>query len=130
MVRIAVSPRLFPTLAAALLVCASLACHAAPAPKLTPVAQLPDRAYFSGGDGSSADCAIFFPNARSSSDGVPLERKWIAERFPGYRKASQRLIEHEGRLYDVLVVTTAAGEPHPVWFDMTTWFGRLRAQQQ
>lgn len=90
---------------------------------------LADRVYCSGGDGSSADDAVLFPAARSSSDGVPLERRWIAERFPGYHHATQRLIEHEGRLYDVLIVTTSDGEPHRVWFDMTSWFGRVRASR-
>jgi hypothetical protein len=79
--------------------------------------------YYTGGDGSSFAQAVFFPNAKSSMDGVPLEKKWLAEKYPGYKMTRQAVIEENNRLYDSLEIVTASGETKTVYFDMTSWFG-------
>ncbi len=78
---------------------------------------------WSGGDGSSLEEAISFPLARSSADGVPMEWRWISERYPEFRKTAHAIVEEDSRLYDVLEISTPGGETRTFWFDVTTWFG-------
>lgn len=43
----------------------------------------------------------------------------------GLQRASQALVAHEGRMYDVLTATDpATGEEREVWFDISSFFGR------
>jgi hypothetical protein len=79
--------------------------------------------YYEGGDGTSFEQAVLFPKAGSSMEGIPLEGKWIAEKYPGARKKSQAVVNHGGRLYDRITIVTAAGEEKEIYFDMTSWFG-------
>jgi hypothetical protein len=79
--------------------------------------------YYAGGDGTSFEQAVLFPEAKSSMDGVPLETKWIREKYPNARKESQAIVNHNGRLYDQITIVTADGAEKELYFDMTTWFG-------
>lgn len=79
--------------------------------------------YYQGGDGSSFEQAVIFPNAKSSIEGIPLERKWISEKFPGYKKKQQAAISHEGKFYDKITIVTVDGVVKEFYFDMTSWFG-------
>ena len=79
--------------------------------------------YYSGGDGTSFEQAVLFPNAKSSMEGIPLETKWIGEKYRGASKKSQAVLNHNGRLYDLITIETADGEEKRIYFDMTSWFG-------
>jgi hypothetical protein len=88
-----------------------------------PVTPSGENSYYTGGDGTSFEQAVLFPQAKSSMDGVPLERKWIGEKHPGATKKSQAALNHNGRLYDLITIVTSDGEEKAIYFDMTSWFG-------
>ena len=79
--------------------------------------------YYSGGDGSSFSKAVKFPNAKSSMEGIPLERKWISQHYPDYRKVRQSAVTHKGKMYDVIVINGKSGGTKNIYFDMSNWFG-------
>ena len=79
--------------------------------------------YYSGGDGSSFNTAVKFPNAKSSLEGVPLEGKWISQHYSSYRKVRQSAVSHKGKMYDVIVIKSKSGETKNIYFDMSNWFG-------
>ena len=81
------------------------------------------KSYYVGGNGLSLEQAIFFPNAKSSMDGIPLEGKWIADKYPNSKKHSQAIINSKKKLYDKITIKTAKGEEKHIYFDMTSWFG-------
>lgn len=74
-------------------------------------------------DGTSFERAIVI-EASNELEGGPLEYRWVAEHFPGYRMQKQSLTQHNGRPYDVLLITDAAGTEHQVYFDISSFFGK------
>ena len=74
-------------------------------------------------DGSSFEKAIVI-KASNEMDGIAQEYKWIEKHYPGYKKGSQSLVNHNGRAYDVLQFTDAQGVGHEVYFDITSFYGK------
>jgi hypothetical protein len=74
-------------------------------------------------DGTAFERAIVL-DAATEKEGGPLEYRWVAERFPGYRLLKQSLQKHEGRMYDVLQIADNAGAEHTIYFDITNYFGK------
>jgi hypothetical protein len=75
-------------------------------------------------DGSSITSAVVI-QAKDESTGVAAEYQWIADRFPGYRRVGQALLNKDGRDYDTLDITTSSGEHKKFYFDITNFFGKL-----
>lgn len=75
-------------------------------------------------DGSSMASAVII-QAPDESTGVAAEYQWIADRFPGYTRGGQALLNQDGRFYDALDITTASGEHKKFYFDITNFFGKL-----
>ena len=73
---------------------------------------------YTGGDGSSFDHAVIILGANVVS-GPRAEHDYIERRYPGYQFYRQSLKEHNGRNYDVLEFTTAAGEKKLMHFDIS-----------
>jgi hypothetical protein len=73
---------------------------------------------YTGGDGSSLDQAVIIFGANILS-GVRAEHDYLQQRFPGHQFHRQCLKEHDGRKYDVLEFTTAAGERKLMHFDIS-----------
>lgn len=72
---------------------------------------------------SMADAVVI--QAEDESTGVAAEYQWIADRFPGYTRSKQALIDKDGRVYDALDVVTSSGEHKKFYFDITNFFGKL-----
>lgn len=75
-------------------------------------------------DGSSVANAVII-RAPSEAAGVAAEYQWIAERFPGYTRKTQSLLQVRGHFYDALEIVTASGEERTLYFDITDFFGKL-----
>ncbi|MEO8869358.1 MAG: hypothetical protein ABI357_00855 [Granulicella sp.] len=75
-------------------------------------------------DGSSLANAIVI-NAADESTGVAAEYKWIAERFPGYTRGQQALLNEGGRFYDEIDFSAASGEKKKIYFDISNFFGKM-----
>ncbi len=73
---------------------------------------------YDGGDGSSFDQAVIILSANILS-GTRAEYDYIGHRYPGYQFHRQSLTGYEGRTFDVLEFTTAAGEEKVIYFDIS-----------
>ncbi|HYE01232.1 MAG TPA: hypothetical protein VEH84_17740, partial [Alphaproteobacteria bacterium] len=80
---------------------------------------------FGGGRGASPEDAVTITGNPNAMTGVQAEYAYLAREFPGYRRVSQGLVAHGGRMYDAMTIETASGERRVVYFDVTEWFGRL-----
>jgi hypothetical protein len=79
---------------------------------------------YSGGDGSSYAQAVVIKNAHHEEIGVPAERAWLEQRYPGYDKGEQSEMTVNGKQFDLIEFTTATGEHKSVYFDITDFFGK------
>ncbi|WP_129588390.1 hypothetical protein [Solilutibacter silvestris] len=75
-------------------------------------------------DGSSTGKAIII-NAKNESEGVPMEYQWISARYPGFKRGGQSLLMSGGKSYDKIDITTADGQKKSLYFDITSFFGKL-----
>jgi tetratricopeptide (TPR) repeat protein len=78
-----------------------------------------------GGDGSSPGRAIVLPEAKTSFDGVPAERKVVAAYFQGWKWGDQALLNGPDGVYDRIGLTGPDGATRMIYFDIGAWFGRL-----
>ena len=78
----------------------------------------------SGGDGSSFERAIIV-NAPTEQTGVPAEYAYIARRYTGYHRGSQSLVSHGKRAFDILEFTTKDGKKKTLYFDITSFLGKI-----
>ncbi len=76
----------------------------------------------SGGDGSSFNDAIVISDC-TESEGVHQEYIELKKIFGPYKTNSQRLMEHEGKMFDVLDVELPRGKL-VVYFDISAFFGK------
>lgn len=63
--------------------------------------------------------------AESSAEGVPKEYEYLRRHYPGWRRTRQALLRHEGRSYDRLTIVSPAGETKDIYFDITSFFGKM-----
>ena len=82
-------------------------------------------AVFAGGDGSSCASAIVIRGVPSEIEGVSAEYRWLAEKYPRSRLGNQSLSHDDGRSFDLIELTTAAGESKTVCFDISEFYGKL-----
>jgi hypothetical protein len=79
--------------------------------------------YF-GGDGSTFDKAIVIV-ADSEKTGVDAEHDYIDKHFPGSHRGSQSLLQRGGKSFDVLEFGAADGKQRTLYFDITSFLGKL-----
>ena len=77
-----------------------------------------------GRDGSSMATAVVI-NSSNEMDGINQEYRWIEKRYPGYKRGSQSLLFDKGRAYDLIEFTDAEGASHKVYFDITSFYGKM-----
>jgi hypothetical protein len=91
----------------------------------TPASKHPQKQVsFSGGNGSSFAAAIVV-HAADELSGVQSEYAYIRAHHPGYHFVSQALTNHGGKLYDIMIFASADGKKHTLYFDISSYFGRL-----
>ncbi len=79
---------------------------------------------YEGGNGSSYAEAVMIQAANEDA-GIEAEYYWLAQRYPGYKRGQQSAIGHEGKMYDLLEITTGKGEKKTVYFDITAFYGKF-----
>jgi hypothetical protein len=75
-------------------------------------------------DGRSFETAVVIQAADESS-GVKAEYAWIRANFPKGQPAGQKLLGHGNRMYDLIHVELPDGSIRDVYFDISSFFGKL-----
>ncbi len=79
---------------------------------------------YSGGDGATMESAVVIEGASNTSAGITAERKWVTEKYPGFKKVRQSLLRNEGKSYDLIEIETAEGKAVSIYFDISGFFGK------
>lgn len=79
---------------------------------------------YTGGDGSSVAQAVVIRGAANSLSGIRAEYAWLAQRYAGYKRKTQSLLNVSEQMYDQLELETADGQSRIVFFDITELFGK------
>ena len=69
-------------------------------------------------DGLSYETAII---ARS----IRYEYQWINDHYPGSQPQQQALTKHGKKPYDIITIKTASGETLEIYFDISSFFGKI-----
>ena len=101
-------------LATTLLILCLGACHT------TPVAKTD----FTHGDGSKPELAVDLSSAHNETEGIRAEKAWLGTHYPGFRVKSQALLAGPPMM-DLLTVLLPSGEVRRVYFDISSFFGKL-----
>lgn len=75
-------------------------------------------------DGSSFDKAIII-NEKTERAGIDAENAQLNALYPGSKKGTQRLEDYKGKPYDIININTADGREITVYFDISSYFGKL-----
>lgn len=85
------------------------------------------RSIYAGGDGSTYEDAVVV-NAKSTSEGVPAEHRYISKIFGrpdgDWTLVRQSFCMRGEKYYDVLTVRLVNGEEKSIFFDITAFFGK------
>lgn len=79
----------------------------------------------SGGDGSRIEDAVVIDSPADAYAGVRAVYAWLQQRYPASRRVSQAHVEAGGRHYDVLEIADRDGRRRRVYFDITSFYGKL-----
>jgi hypothetical protein len=79
------------------------------------------RLTFAGGEGATFDTAVVIHGAHNLDEGFQAEQSWLAGHFPGAKISPAHFFPIGPRRYDLFVVTTAGGQAHDVYFDVTSF---------
>ena len=88
-----------------------------PPKKIVPVS-------YGGGDGSSFKQAVIIV-AGDEISGVAAEYAYLKKHYPGYRMRSQTQNDRNKNSYDILRFQDADGKERTIFFDITSFFGKL-----
>ncbi|MGC3981419.1 MAG: hypothetical protein QM808_09185 [Steroidobacteraceae bacterium] len=75
-------------------------------------------------EGSSPKLAVDLSKAKTESDGIRAERTWIKQHYPGATVKSQALLMGPP-VMDLLVISLPSGEERSIYFDISSFFGKL-----
>ncbi len=75
-------------------------------------------------EGCSFETAVVI-EASNEFEGILLEDQWLEEHYPGYQKKSQATTFDNDKVYDLITIVTAEGVEKVIYFDITSFFGKL-----
>src|SRR5262249_34144430 len=79
-----------------------------------------------GGDGASEERALLLPDAKTESQGIETEHAVVKFFFAGWTWASQAVMNgRDGHTYDQITLTQGAGATREIYFDISSWYGKL-----
>jgi hypothetical protein len=81
---------------------------------------VPDHA----GDGAQADRDGSSPERAIRVRSIAEEYRWIQDNLPTHRLACQGLLQHAGRMYDLLTLRSEMGDEREVYFDISDFYGK------
>jgi hypothetical protein len=67
--------------------------------------------------------AVVIKGAKDEEAGVAAESAWMEQKFPGFVKGTQALMNSGGKSYDRIEITTREGKK-TIYFDITDFFGK------
>jgi hypothetical protein len=80
----------------------------------------------STGSGERNETAIVFEGNLTERTGIGAEYAYIIRRLPDWQVCGVALLTPAGgRMYDQVDLTNAAGQRRSIFFDITSWFGRI-----
>lgn len=79
---------------------------------------------FEGGDGLSLDQAVVIKTTGGEMAGVGAEYQWLRQRYPGYKRISQALIDQGASKFDDLEIEMPDGRHLHIFFDISDFFGK------
>ena len=74
-------------------------------------------------EGSSFEHAVVLTDAKTEIEGVRAEHKWVQTHFPGWHWDMQGVINHDGRVFDIINISRGS-EQREIYFDISNWFGK------
>lgn len=80
---------------------------------------------FSGGGGLSVEQAVVINGAANSFTGVQAEYAWLAQRYLAHKPKVQSLMHAGERKYDRHELEAPDGKPVVIFFDITSFFGKI-----
>jgi hypothetical protein len=64
-------------------------------------------------------------DAPDTGAGIDAEYAWIQQHFPGFQKEGQSLGSCDETMVDMIEIVTADGTPRRIYFDISSFFGKL-----
>jgi ABC-type glycerol-3-phosphate transport system substrate-binding protein len=74
--------------------------------------------------GTSFDNAVII-RVEKEGPGIEEEYKWLALNYPGYATIRKSRADKGNKHYDIIVIRTKDGRQRDVYFDITSFFGKL-----
>jgi hypothetical protein len=62
---------------------------------------------------------------RTESAGIDEEYKWLSNSYPGYKLIRRTQATRGARHFDIVRIKTRQGQTKDVYFDSTSFFGRI-----
>ncbi|MGV6802525.1 MAG: hypothetical protein ACWA5L_11440 [bacterium] len=79
-----------------------------------------------GAPAAIVPCDSLVPiTANDTGRGIALENQWIEQHYPGARKVGQALTNCGRKKVDVITIITKEGNQQDVYFDITSFFGKV-----
>lgn len=75
-------------------------------------------------DGSTPEWAVDLSSARNEMDGMLAQKAWLERHYPGARVKSQSLLMGK-QVMDLLTIELPSGEEKDVYFDISSYFGKM-----
>jgi hypothetical protein len=95
-----------------------------PTSTLTPVPPTTTVSNATGDEGSSLAIAVVI-QADDEFAGIAMENIWLESHHPNYQKISQSTTFEGDLVYDLIAIVTADGTKLTIYFDITSFFGKL-----
>jgi hypothetical protein len=78
---------------------------------------------FTGGYGEGCTQAVVIENAKNTEEGVAAEKNWIKTCYPSAQIKTKAVSHKDGKVYEVVELTTANNLTKQLCFDITQFFG-------
>jgi hypothetical protein len=75
--------------------------------------------------GLTLETAIVLEDATNEFNGVSAEHIYTNKRYPGWKWKTQGLMNAGDKVYDVIELVGPKDETKTIYFDITSWFGKL-----
>ena len=78
---------------------------------------------FTGGYGEGCHQAVVIENAKNTAEGVAAEKNWIKTCYPSAQIKTKAVSHKDGKVYEVVELTTGNNLTKQLCFDITKFFG-------
>ena len=75
--------------------------------------------------GLTVETAIILEGATNELNGVQAEHVYTSKRYPGWKWRMQSLMNVGEKHYDIIELAGQKGETKTIYFDITSWFGKM-----